>query len=141
MTHPVLLYDGSCGFCHRTVRFVLDRDLEGRFRFAPLQGPLAAETLGRHGRDPGRLDTVVLVLDHGGPDERLLVRSRAVLKLLGGLGWPWKAAMVLWPIPSPITDLGYRLVAAVRYRLFGKLDGCPLPSEAHRSRFLSADGP
>ena len=37
MAPAVILYDGVCGFCDRTVRFVLQRDPDARFRFAPLQ--------------------------------------------------------------------------------------------------------
>lgn len=136
MAHPILLYDGVCGLCNRTVQFVLNRDPDGQFRFAALQSRLAAEILARHGRDAADLDTLVLVLDPGAEAERVFVRSRAILKICGSLGWPWKALLVLWPIPSFLTDLGYRLVARLRYRFFGRYDTCPLPSPEQRSRFL-----
>ena len=136
MAHPIFLYDGVCGLCNRTVQFVLNRDPGGQFRFAALQSPLAAEILAQHGRDAADLDTVVLVLDPGAESERVFFRSRAILKICGSLGWPWKALLVLWPIPSFLTDLGYRLIARLRYRFFGRYDTCPLPSPEQRSRFL-----
>lgn len=139
MAEPILFYDGVCGLCNRTVQFVLKRDPTGQYRFAALQSRLASETLARHGRDASDLDTVVLVLDPGGDDERLLVRSRAILKILGTLGWPWKAALVFWPIPSFLTDLGYRLVAWSRYRLFGRHETCPMPSPEQRDRFVGLE--
>ena len=136
MAHPILFYDGVCGLCNRTVQFVLRRDSEGRFRFAALQSDLAEETLERHGRAAVDLDAVALVLDPGARTERVLVRSRAILKVMGSLGWPWKAVLVLWPIPSFLLDLPYRLVSLVRYRLFGRYERCPLPTPEQRSRFL-----
>lgn len=134
---PILLYDGVCGLCNRTVGFILRHDARGRFRFAPLQGALAKEILARHDRDPEDLDTVYLVTDPGGPGEHLYARSRAILSVLEDLGWPWKAALILRPIPSPILDLGYRLVARVRYRWFGRSETCVIPAVEHRGRFLS----
>jgi len=40
-------------------------------------------------------------------------------------------------VPAVIRDLGYRLFAANRYRLFGKREACRLPSESDRARFIT----
>ena len=137
---PIILYDGVCGLCNRLNRFVLARDPSGRFRFAPLQGRLAGELLARHGRDPGDLDTLYLVLGHGRPDERLLGKSDAALWVLRELGGGWRAAGPLRVLPRWLRDLGYDAVARTRYRLFGRYDSCPLPAPEHRGRFLDLPG-
>jgi predicted DCC family thiol-disulfide oxidoreductase YuxK len=133
---PIILYDGVCGLCHRLNRFVLARDVAGRFRFAALQGALAREILARHGRDARDLDTLYLVLGHGRPDERLLRKSDAVLWILRELGGGWRAAGALGVLPGRLRDLGYDLVARARYRLFGRYETCPLPDPRYRARFL-----
>src|SRR5262249_53973400 len=112
--HPIILYDGVCGLCNRLNRFVLARDPAGPFRFAALQSPLAAEILGRHGRDPRDLDTLYLVLASGQPDERLLEKSEAALWILRELGGGWRAAGLLRVVPRRVRDLGYDLVARTR---------------------------
>ncbi|PKN39805.1 MAG: hypothetical protein CVU63_14125, partial [Deltaproteobacteria bacterium HGW-Deltaproteobacteria-20] len=33
---PIVLFDGECGLCHASVRFVVERDDRALFRFAPL---------------------------------------------------------------------------------------------------------
>ena len=137
---PIILYDGVCGLCHRLNRFVLARDQAGRFRFAALQSALAGEILARHCRDPRDLDTLYLVLGHGGPDERLLRKSDAALRILRELGGAWRAASLLRVVPRPLRDLAYDLVARSRYRLFGRYDTCPLPDPRHRARFLDLSG-
>jgi predicted DCC family thiol-disulfide oxidoreductase YuxK len=67
----------------------------------------------------------------------VLVRSNAVLALLGELPQPWPsvAAALGW-IPRPLRDLGYRLIACWRYRIWGRLESCPLPTPEERVRFL-----
>ena len=135
---PILLYDGVCGLCNRSVQFVLTRDRRGLFRFAPLQGSFAAGVLARHGKDPARLDTVYVVLDAGRPTERLLSKARAALFVLKTLGGVWGASRAFGILPDFLLNAGYDLVARSRYRLFGKLDACLLPDPATRARFLDA---
>lgn len=134
---PVVLYDGVCGLCDRFVQFVLRSDGAMRFRFAPLQGPFAAELLARHGIDHADLDTVYVVSDPGGPHERLLKKSQAVFSVLSRLDGAWPAVALLRALPAPLLDPFYDAVASVRYRLFGRFDACPLPRPEWRARFLA----
>ena len=128
------------------VQFVLRRDPEGIFRFAPLQSGLASRVLARHGVNSADLDTVYVVVncdpakvgdrDQNG-EEVLLARSDAVLFVARQLGGIWRVgAWILQPLPRALRDWGYRFVARHRYRIFGRYDSCPLPSEATRARFL-----
>lgn len=134
---PIVLYDGVCALCNGLVRFVLARDRDGIFRFASLQGALARDTLARHGRNPDDLDTLVVVLDPGSPDERLLDRSTAALFVLQRLSGIWRVAgrVVAW-VPPALRDAVYRAIARTRYRTFGKYEVCPLPPPGVRDRFL-----
>jgi predicted DCC family thiol-disulfide oxidoreductase YuxK len=53
---------------------------------------------------------------------------------VGGL---WTVAgTALWLIPLPLRDLGYNIIARIRYRLFGKRETCRIPTPAERARFL-----
>lgn len=133
MSHPVIFYDGVCGLCDRSIRFVLRHDHAGRVRFAPLQGALAARVLAAHGRDAGQLDTVYL-LDGG----RLLAKSDAVCAILHLLGGPWRLLALLRVLPRALRDRAYDAVAGGRYRWFGRFDTCPVPPPHLRERFLAA---
>lgn len=128
---PTIVYfDGVCGFCNRTVDFLLSRDPEAKLRFAPLQGETARERLPES--DRATMDT--LIVTQGGATYR---RSAAVVRTLWQLSFVWRiAGWLLWLIPLPLRDLGYRLVAKVRYRLFGKLESCRLPKPGEAERFL-----
>jgi|SRR5271169_2232189 len=137
MPHPILLYDGVCGLCNRLVQFILRRDRNAIFQFASLQSPFAARILARHGVNSADLDTVHVVVSHEQADESLLSRSDAVRYILRQLGGLWRfVGGMLSCLPRPIFDWGYRLVALNRYRIFGRYDVCPLPSETVRRRFL-----
>lgn len=138
MAH-LFLYDGVCGLCNAAVRFLIRRDRRERFRFAPLQGALAAATLRRHGRDPSRLDAVLVLADAGTERERLLCGARAALFALRQLGGAWRVFGLLESLPEPLLETAYRFVANNRYRWFGRSDACVPPDPRHRARF--ADEP
>ncbi|HEY4423618.1 MAG TPA: thiol-disulfide oxidoreductase DCC family protein [Pyrinomonadaceae bacterium] len=135
--NPIVLYDGVCGLCNRSVQFLLKHDKHARFRFASLQSDFAEKVLGRHGLDPKDLDTVHVVENYDQPGERVLQRSDAILRAGRELGGFWSAASsVARIVPRPLRDLVYRFVATNRYRVFGKYDTCMLPDPNQRSRFL-----
>lgn len=127
----ILLYDGECGFCTRSVLFVYRRDPHGRFRFAALASPAGQRLLAEHGaRDVG--DTMVLVDADG-----VHVRSTAALRVAAGLRrpWPWLAALGRL-VPRRLRDAAYGLVAANRHRLRGPARACAAPEPALRRRML-----
>jgi predicted DCC family thiol-disulfide oxidoreductase YuxK len=133
----LLLYDGSCGFCHGLVRFVLARDPRAMFRFAALQGEAAARALAPFGGVPADLSTFYLVT----PGPVLLVRARASLVVADALGWPWRAAAVLRVLPLAWLDAAYDVVARHRHALFGRRDACYVPRPEERARFLDEERP
>jgi predicted DCC family thiol-disulfide oxidoreductase YuxK len=137
--HDVLLYDGVCALCNGVVRFLVARDRERRFRYAPLQSEFAREALARHGEDAAQLSTVFLIQSFGRPQQRLLRRSRAVLAAMRRLGGRWGlVSRVLGVLPTAVLDLGYRAVARARYATFGRYDSCPLPAAKDRDLFIDS---
>ncbi len=49
----MVLFDGGCGLCQRSVRWFLHRDRHARLLFAPLQGETARKVLATVGVGPG----------------------------------------------------------------------------------------
>lgn len=133
----ILFFDGVCGMCDRIVQFVLARDRKLRFRFATLQSPIASRLLQPFGKDPTDVDTVYVLVDPEGRGARVLERGRAMLFVLRQLGGAWGVMAALFGIlPTALLDFFYRRVARNRYRIFGKLDACRIPSAEERARFL-----
>jgi predicted DCC family thiol-disulfide oxidoreductase YuxK len=131
---PVLLYDGVCGFCNKTVQFLLERDRRGAMRFAALQSGYGREVVARHPELKG-VDSVVFVEKADG-GERVYARSDAALKVAAYLGGLWKIFLSAYVAPRPLRDYLYDLFARNRYRFFGKYDQCMLPPAEARARFI-----
>jgi len=133
------IFDGQCGLCNRAVRWLIRRDRRDRLRFEAFDAPAVAGLLARHGIGAAGAgpETILAVRDAGGPSERLLARSDAVLALLRELPqpWPFVSTGLRW-IPRPARDFGYRWIARWRYRIGGRLKSCPIPTVGERERFL-----
>ena len=130
---PVLLFDGVCTLCDRSVRFVLDHDVTGAIEFASLQSDVGRRLLVSCGLDPGTTDSVVFV--EAGTCH---LRSDAALRVARHLSAPWRWLMAARIIPRPVRDRIYDWVADRRYRWFGTRDACRIPDPDVRARFLDA---
>lgn len=127
----VVLYDGVCGLCSKTVRWLMKRDVRGALWFAPLQGDTAAALRQRHPEIPQELETVVYV-----SEGRVFMRSKVFLHAARHLTRPWRWLYGFRWLPAFLLDLLYRFIARIRYRVWGKFDTCQLPSTAERARLL-----
>ncbi len=125
--HPVVLFDGYCRLCHTSVRFLRRHDHKRLFRFATLDSAFAKQL------DLPEIDGNSVLLWHQG---KLFHRSSAVLEMLKLLGGGWKLFYGFRVIPRFLRDAVYNLVAAIRYRVFGKYDTCPVPTPEEAALFL-----
>ncbi len=127
---PVLFFDGICGFCNGWVDFFLSRDPRGSLKFAPLQGETAARLIDAD--DIAALKSMVLWTPTG-----VYKSTSAVVRVFWLLGGVWSVfGTLLWLIPRPLRELGYRIIATNRYRIAGKKETCRMPTPAERARFL-----
>lgn len=132
----LVLYDGVCGLCDRTVQFLLRRDQCGALKFAPLQGPTAQTILASHPDLGNGMKSLVLVRNANTENQVAYVRSAAVLLALRELGGVGRVLAWLGIVPRPIRDAVYDWIACHRYRWFGKFDACKLPPAEWHERFL-----
>lgn len=130
-TNPILLYDGSCGFCQRSVQFILQHERSETIYFAPLQSELANKIKKEHPQLQN-IDSIVFVK---GKD--VLVESDAALALTAYLNAPYPLAVYARVVPRAFRNYVYRFVAKYRHRLIRNNDACLLPSAQQRKRFLS----
>lgn len=130
-SHPVVLFDGVCNLCNGSVQFILKRDPQGRFRFASLQSEPGRRLMTEHGLDPDALSSVVVV-----EEGRVWKESSAALRIARHLPGAWKLLGIFTLVPRPLRDAAYRLIARNRYRWFGKMETCWLPTPELKGRFL-----
>jgi predicted DCC family thiol-disulfide oxidoreductase YuxK len=134
LSNPTILFDGVCTFCDGTVNFIIDRDPKALFRFCPLQSELAKKLLAEQGlvADNEMLSSIVLVYKG-----KLYFKTDAVLRIARLMGGGWVLFYPLLIVPRFIRDFAYTLFAKNRYRWFGKMDQCRVPTPELKARYLA----
>ena len=130
MAGGVILFDGTCAFCERSVRFIATRD-RGYFKFGASQNPEGRALLARYGTDRESARSIILI-----EDGEVSLRSTAVLKIARRMTAPWNWAAVFLVVPAPLRDVVYRVVAAVRLRIAGQSNACEIPPPEIRHRLI-----
>jgi predicted DCC family thiol-disulfide oxidoreductase YuxK len=132
----LVIYDGVCGLCNRLLQLLLEHDRRQVFTFASSQSAIGSAMVERFGGNPCEVTSFYVLADYRTGRARLFSRSRAALFVARELGWPWKAAAAMGILPVAILDRLYDCVARNRYRMFGRVDQCAVPSPELRSRFI-----
>jgi predicted DCC family thiol-disulfide oxidoreductase YuxK len=126
----IILFDGTCAFCERSVKFIAARD-DGYFRFGASQNPAGQALLAQHGTSREAAKSLILI-----EDGQIYLRSDAVLRVAGRLSAPWRFARVLLLVPNPIRDVAYRVVARFRHYIAGRSNACEIPPPEIRARLI-----
>jgi predicted DCC family thiol-disulfide oxidoreductase YuxK len=126
----LVLYDGECGLCQRSVHAILRRDPSGAFRFASQSSPVGARLLAEHGLAGEQGRTLVLVDDDGAA----YVRSDALLRIAARLRGAARLLSALRLVPRPLRDAAYAAIARNRHRLRSR--SCPAVPAELRHRFI-----
>ena len=130
-SQPVIIYDGVCVLCSRSMRAIAARDTAGHFRFASAQSALGRALYAHYGLDVENFETVLLV--ENGSALGKLDMPLAIARVLGG---PWRLFGLFRPLPQKLRDRAYDLVAQSRYRLFGRSETCMVPDASWRRRVV-----
>lgn len=117
--HLTLLFDGSCDFCTRSVRWLRRLDRRSRITAVPFQQPGAPESAGL---TAGDCELAVWAYAADGPRYRGAGAVNAALAV--ALGAPLPLWLYLLPGVGRLQDDVYALVARHRHRLPGDEPHC-----------------
>lgn len=132
---PVLLYDGTCGFCAESVQFVLKRDREGTLRFAALESAYGRAVIDRHPEFRSAESVLWVVPADEQDGEQVFTHSAAAIRVASYLGGGWRLMQLARIVPAPMRDAIYRLIARHRHRLSNHQ--CFVPTAQEQARFLA----
>ena len=128
---PIILFDGVCNFCNRTINIILKYDKDAYFQFAPSQSNAAMGIMQQFSLEQQAITSVILI-----DNEKVYTKTDAVIQIANRLsGWPSLFRLLKF-IPKSIRNFGYDLIAKNRYTLFGKRTTCRIPVASERHRFL-----
>lgn len=128
---PILVFDGSCGFCSRSVQFMLHHEHRHDLLFVTRDSELGRELRHTHGMDAVRS---MLWIEDG----VAFAESGAVIKAAAYLGGWWSVSAKIGSLcPSFLLNAVYKVIAKNRQRISSNVTACLVPTPEQRGRFLA----
>ena len=128
----LILFDGVCKLCNSSVQFVIKHDKKDKFLFTALQSNVGKKIIQEFNIDTSKTDSILLY----SPDKGLSLRSTAALNIAKQLRFPINSLIIFMAVPNFIRNWIYDLIARNRYKWYGKMDDCMIPTEELRKKFL-----
>ena len=129
----IVLFDGVCNLCNKSIQFIIKHDKKDQFRFASLQSEVGKQLLKKFEINRDQTDSIVLI----NSEEEFYVKSAAALHIAKKMKY-YSWMRVFLYLPKVIRDKIYDLIAKNRYKWFGKRTECMIPTPELKAKFLEA---
>lgn len=129
--NKILLFDGLCNLCNKSVIFIIRHNKSASIFFSSLQSNYSQDLIIKYKLPKMELSTIFYI-DNG----KIYTKSTAWLKIFLQLDGLWPSLYLLIIFPRFLRNYIYDIIAKNRYTFFGKRDSCLIPSEQIKNRFL-----
>jgi predicted DCC family thiol-disulfide oxidoreductase YuxK len=119
----IILFDGVCNLCNGAVQFIIKRDKQAIFKFAPLQSKVGQELSSKLAIT--NVDSIIYI-----DTDTVFIKSKAAFEIVKVLGGFCKILLLFSILPIRLTDFFYDIIAKYRYTIFGKKNSCMIPPKA-----------
>ena len=128
----LILFDGVCNLCDRSIQFIIKHDKHNSFLFTPLQSELSQNIIEQFDIDTQKIDSIILYRKNEG----VFYKSTAALKIASKLKFPITILASFIILPKFIRDTVYDYIAKNRYTWFGKKESCMIPTPELKAKFI-----
>lgn len=118
MITKIVIFDGECAFCNSSVLFILKRSKRNDIFVTSSQSDYGQELMAKHQITADPTQTIIYL-----ENEKVYIRSNAVLQLTKSLRALYPVLYVFKLIPKVIRDSVYNFISKRRKRLI-KTNSC-----------------
>lgn len=126
----VIIYDGNCGFCSRTVMFLAKNDKNNDFKFVSSLSEFGIKVMLKNNIKGLEKSTVILI-----EKESFYIQSIAIRKILLRIPYFRILGYVMFLIPKKVSDCFYAFISNRRKRIV-KNNICEIPTPEIRKKFI-----
>lgn len=127
----IILFDGVCNLCNRSVQYILKHEKDETLRFSSLQSDYGQKFLNENNLNSNDLKTIIFIVNN-----KVFRKSKAVILISSYLKFPYNFLRILNFLPIFLLDFVYNLISVNRYKIFGKKDSCLIPDKDIKDRFI-----
>ena len=129
----LILFDGVCNLCNSSVLYVIKRDKNEKFLFAPLESDIGNKIIQKFSIDTKETDSILL---YNPLKDSLTYKSTAALLIAKQLGFPTNILTLFLIVPKAIRNWVYNYIAKNRYKWYGKKESCMIPTQELKAKFI-----
>lgn len=126
----IIIFDGECGFCNRTVLFIAKKDVENKFLLVSNLSKRGQEILNSLGLDKVTNKTLILIKDN-----KHFVKGEAIKKIAKEIRISMIFLFVLKITPNQLLNFGYSIFSRFRKKI-ARNNHCQIPSNDILSKFI-----
>ena len=126
MRDKVVIFDGLCILCNKSLDLLMRLDKNKVLRYTSLQGEYVKQLNVEEGFES------IIFYEEG----KLYYKSTAILRILRSLGGVWVMTNIFYIIPRFMRDAIYDIIANYRYNIFGKMESCRMPNVGEEKLFF-----
>jgi predicted DCC family thiol-disulfide oxidoreductase YuxK len=127
----LILFDGDCAFCNRSVQFILKYDHQKIFFFSSLESETGLSVKQEFGLSKTYCDSLIYIRQG-----KLLVASEAAVWIGSEMRFPVNLLAGLYLFPSVLRNSLYSLIAKNRESILKKRNTCLILEENQKYRFI-----
>jgi len=128
MNKIIVVFDGFCILCNKYVLMLSERDFNNKIYFTTFQSRFMKDNYPKI-----KLGNTVLVITE---EKKILTRSEAIIYCLSNIRFNKLCLKFLNLVPIIILNFIYKIIAMIRYRVFGKYDQCTFPNNIDKIKIL-----
>ena len=126
----IVLFDGLCNMCNKTVLFLIKFDQKNNLHFAAQQTNAGAKIMNQYLIKQDARSVIFI------KENLVYYQSDAIIEIAKLLsGWP-RIAILAIIFPKFLRNWVYDLVANNRYKFFGMQTSCSTPSKVNEHKFI-----
>tara|TARA_B110000093_G_C12894979_1_gene377805 strand:+ start:474 stop:899 length:426 start_codon:yes stop_codon:yes gene_type:complete len=126
----IVVYDGICGFCNKTIQVILTKKPSKKLKFVSFQSKNGIQILKKLNIKEN-MDSILVI-----EESAVFIKANAIFILLKHIESPLKFLYYLKLFPSIITNFVYDFISKNRYSLQRKSNTCRLLTKEEKDFFL-----
>ena len=130
--HSILIYDGDCGFCNKTIMFVARNDKNNSFKFISSLSEFGTKLLLKYKIKGLEKATIILVEN----ESEVYIKSTAIRKVLLKIPSYKIFGYLMFLFPKKLSDYVYDLISKNR-KLIIKYNICEIPTAEIQKKFIT----
>ena len=128
--NSVIIFDGECGFCNKTVMFFAKNDTNNCFKFVSNHSVFGIELSEKHKIKGMEKSTIILI-----EKEIVYTKSLAIRKILLKIPKYRILGSLMFLIPNRVSDCLYGFISKHRKRIVNN-DYCEIPISEIKEKFM-----